>query len=634
MRAPTDPEMAARGSSIRRPVRLALFGYAFGILATFAILLFLPDLTPFTSLAIFCGVLFAASASLSWYLFYTIHQPISDLINQSRETQGSLHKEESGAPAGDFQQLASAFDNISERLTNTQEILSREESRSRALLEHTVDAIVSIDINGSILSANTATSSLFGHDVNELIGKNVRTLAGGMDRLHHDHYIQHHLETGDKRIIGRPREVLGQRADGSTFPVDLSVARIEVEGETLFIGVMRDLTDRVALEDQLRQAQKMEAVGQLTGGIAHDFNNLLAVVHGNLEMLRSDLAGDGLLDRNDLIELCTESLHASERGAELTQGLLAFSRKQTLKPEPFDVNETLGRMGNLLRRTLGESIDLKLAPKDGGWAVEADPSRLESALINLAVNASDAMGNVGTLTIETSDAVLDEHYAATHEEVEAGDYVLIAVSDNGPGMSEDILGRVLEPFFTTKEVGEGTGLGLSMIYGYAKQSRGHLSIYSEVGVGTTVKLYLPRARVTEEQAAASKDAAANIDGSEIILVVEDDEALRRTVTRILKRSGYNVLVAEDGPSALSIMKATDHIDLMLSDVILPGGMTGPEIIDEAKDHQPHMKVLLMSGYTREAIMHRGDITEDVQLIHKPFSPQDLGVALREILGDG
>lgn len=633
MRGQVNPEVVMRSPSIGRPVRIALVGYALGLLSTFAIVIFALDLTPFASLAIFGGILLSTSLGLSWYLIYAIRRPISDIINRSPAPPEMQQEADGENPVGEFLQLATAFDDISERLSNTQETLTREESRSRALLEHTVDAIVSIDINGNILSANAATKSLFGHEISELIGKNVRALAGGMDRLHHDHYIQHHLETGDQRIIGRPREVLGQRADGSTFPVDLSVARIEVEGETLFIGVMRDLTDRVALEDQLRQAQKMEAVGQLTGGIAHDFNNLLAVVRGNLEMLRSDMQSDGPLNREDMIELCTESLHASERGAELTQSLLAFSRKQTLKPEPFDVNETIGRMGNLLRRTLGETIDLKIARKDGGWAVEADPSRLESALLNLAVNASDAMGNVGTLTIETSDVVLDDHYASTHEEVEAGDYVLVAVSDNGPGMSEEILARVLEPFFTTKEVGEGTGLGLSMIYGYAKQSRGHLSIYSEEGVGTTVKLYLPRAMMTEEQVDAPKAADANVRGSELILVVEDDEALRRTVTRILKRDGYEVLVAEDGPSALTLLDTTDHIDLILSDVILPGGMTGPELIVEAAELQKDMKVLLMSGYTREAIMHRGDITEDVQLIQKPFSPQDLGLALREILGE-
>lgn len=245
------------------------------------------------------------------------------------------------------------------------------------------------------------------------------------------------------------------------------------------------------------------------------------------------------------------SLHASERGANLTQGLLAFSRKQTLKPEPFDANETIDRIENLLRRTLGETVDLKIARKDGGWLAEADPAQLESAILNLAVNANDAMNNAGTLTIETSDTSLDEHYAATHEEVEPGDYVLIAVSDNGPGMSEEVLSRALEPFFTTKEVGEGTGLGLSMIYGYAKQSRGHLSIYSEVGVGSTVKLYLPRSTAVQNIPDSKAETPASVDGSEVILVVEDDEALRRTVTRILKRKAMKYSSPGTAPTRCS-----------------------------------------------------------------------------------
>jgi len=238
------------------------------------------------------------------------------------------------------------------------------------------------------------------------------------------------------------------------------------------------------------------------------------------------------------------------------------------------------------------------------------------------------------LTIETRDVVLDELYAVTHDKVEAGEYVLIVVSDNGPGMQEEVLERVLEPFFTTKEIGQGTGLGLSMVYGYAKQSRGHLSIYSEVDAGTAVKLYLPRSKKSSDENAKIKPAEINLAANEVILVVEDDEALRRTVTRMLKRYGYETIAVEDGPSALSVMKATEHIDLMLSDVILPGGMTGPEIIDAARDQHPDMKVLLMSGYTREAMLHRGEITEDIQLIQKPFSSQDLGLALREILEEG
>lgn len=632
MRGQPIADVTARPLSIRRTVRLALAGYVFFIIAMFAILLFGVEFAPFASLALFGGVLIAASLTLSWYLLFIFRQPVQELIERSRELSNVTEPE--NWSDGGFHHLASAFDNISDRLVDTQEILSKEESRTRALLEHTVDAIVTTDMSGAILTANAATRKLFGHDVDHLLGQNVRTLAAGADRLNHDSYMQHHMETGEKKIIGRPREVLGQHADGTTFPVDLSVARMKVEGEIIFIGVMRDLRERVALEEQLRQAQKMEAVGQLTGGIAHDFNNLLAVIQGNLEMLRSDMQADGPLNRETLLELCTESLHASERGANLTQGLLAFSRKQTLKPEPFDVNEVIDRMETLLRRTLGETVDLKIARKDGGWLTEADPAQLESAILNLAVNANDAMNHVGTLTIETSDTSLDEHYAATHEEVEPGNYVLIAVSDNGPGMSEEVLSRALEPFFTTKDVGEGTGLGLSMIYGYAKQSRGHLSIYSEVGVGTTVKLYLPRSTAVQDIPDSKDETPTSVGGSEVILVVEDDEALRRTVTRILKRKGYEVLVARDGPDALLQLDTAEHIDLILSDVILPGGLTGPELIVEAERAHPDIKTVLMSGYTKEAIMHRGDISEDVHLIHKPFSPQDLGTTLREVLGEG
>lgn len=632
MRGEPISDVVVKSLSIRRTLRLALAAYVSFIITVFSILLFGVRYAPFTSLAIFGCVLVAASLTLSWYVLYTFRQPVQELLERSRgPAEGNELKKQGG---GEFHHLASAFDEISDRMVDTRETLLKEESRTRALLEHTVDAIVSTDASGAILTANAATKKLFGHEPDHLLGKNVRTLAGGIDRLHHDQYIQQHMETGEKRIIDRPREVLGQRADGTTFPVDLSVARMQVEGEVIFIGVMRDLTERVALEEQLRQAQKMEAVGQLTGGVAHDFNNLLAVVQGNLEMLRSDMQSGGPLNREDLLELCTESLHATRRGADLTQGLLAFSRKQTLKPEPFDVNEAIDRMENLLRRTLGETIDLKIAKKEGGWQVKADPAQLESTILNLAVNANDAMGHVGTLTIETTDTTLDEHYAATHEEVEPGEYVLIAVSDNGPGMSEAVLKRVLEPFFTTKEVGEGSGLGLSMIYGYAKQSRGHLSIYSEEGVGTTVKLYLPRSQSKNEAKAEPERRDANVDGSEVILVVEDDEALRRTVTRILMRKGYKVLVAADGRDALVLLDTVDHVDLILTDVILPGGMNGPELIAEAIKSHGDIKVLLMSGYTKEAIMHRGDISEDVRLIHKPFSPQDLGVALREILGAG
>jgi PAS domain S-box-containing protein len=593
--------VATKHSKSRKPLIGALSFVFFGLGLAVFILLKLSSTLPMVGvLSIFSVVALAAVGTATWAAGQSNRAKISDLEAE---------------------------------LVGARSNLNREEVRSEALLENAVDGIVSINARGKILSANAATGTLFGYSSGDLIGQNIKILAGGIDRPRHDAYLKHYILTGENHIIGRPREVLGQRADGSTFPVDLSVARMEMDGEALFIGVLRDITKRVALEDQLRHAQKLEAVGQLTGGIAHDFNNLLAIVQGNLSLLQMDLDDTGDFNKSEAINLCAEALEASLRGAELTKGLLAYSRKQKLNPKQFDANEAVEGMEGLLRRTIGEGIDLKIATKEGGWQVMADRPQLESAVLNMAVNARDALNHEGMLTLETSDVTLDEAYAASHEEVRAGDYVLIAVSDNGPGMSEDVLARALEPFFTTKEVGEGSGLGLSMIYGFAKQSEGHLSIYSEPGVGTTVKLYLPRSGGAEKETTLfdNTSGAAAMSGHERILVVEDDDALRRTVTRILERSGYDVVVAADGQEALQLLAQTPQLDLLLTDVVLPGGMNGPSLVEAAETNLGPIKVLYMSGYTKEAVMHRGQLSEDTHLIHKPFSPQDLGSAIRTVL---
>ena len=617
----------------RKSVGLALLVYTSGILAIFTILLFATEAATLSSIVIFGSAVIAGSAALSWYILRSIRQPFLGLARQTHSPSGEIFDEEVTSSNAKTHKQASSPDEIAASQSETWVAISHEERRATALLEHTVDAIVSIDVSGSILSANAATKSLFGYEIKDLIGKNVRMLAAGVDRQRHDHYIQHHLETGEKRIIGRPREVLGQRADGSSFPLDLSVAGVEVGGEKLFIGVMRDLTDRVALENQLQQAQKMEIVGQLTGGIAHDFNNLLAVVHGNLEMLGIDIAADAPLNREALLELCADGLYASRRGAELTRGLLAFSRKQNLKAESFDANESIDRMANLLRRTLGAGIDLKIIAKDGGWRAEADPSMLESALLNLAINASDAMGNVGMLTIETRDVVLDELYAVTHDKVEAGEYVLIVVSDNGPGMQEEVLERVLEPFFTTKEIGQGTGLGLSMVYGYAKQSRGHLSIYSEVDAGTAVKLYLPRSKKSSDENAKIKPAEINLAANEVILVVEDDPVVRMITVAMLKSMNFNVQEAESGMAALEILDQDYDIKLMLTDIVMPGDMSGIELAAMVTLGYPHIKIIYASGYSPEITGDALSGEMDFPLLKKPYKKQDLAQVLSQALSD-
>jgi len=511
--------------------------------------------------------------------------------------------------------------------------LNQEAHRSQAIVNHIVDGVVIINAKGVILAANPAVTAIFGYPRNQLIGKNVKMLAAGEDRIRHDRYITDYLATGKKNIIGRPRQVIGYRVDTTTFPLDLAVTEMTVGGEKQFVGVLRDLSDHVALEDQLRHAQKMESVGQLTGGLAHDFNNLLAVIRGNLGLLRSDFDGGiSESDSAEAIELCDGAIHAAEKGADLTRSLLAFSRKQTLQPQTFDANDAVTSMETLLHRTLGETIDLRFVLKQEGWHVEADRAQLESAVLNLAVNARDALGEGGALTIETRDTALDAHYASMHKEVTAGDYVMIAVSDDGPGIAKDLLERVLEPFFTTKEVGHGSGLGLSMIYGFAKQSRGHLSIYSEVGEGTTVKLYLPRAKAAKlSDSVVAKPTSEPKQGHENILLVEDDDDLRLTVKRILTRRGYQVSAASDGTKALELLGANDAIDLILSDVILPGRLTGPQLAEEIKELGFNIPTLFMSGYTKTAITHRGDLQGEFHLIHKPFSPQELSEKVREVL---
>jgi PAS domain S-box-containing protein len=523
---------------------------------------------------------------------------------------------------------------LSSELAAARHDLSQEAYRSQAIVNHMVDGIVIIDSKGVILDVNPAVTRIFGYPPHQMIGKNVKMLASGRDRANHDTYLSNYLKTGKKKIMGNPRQVTGYRADTTKFPLDLAVTEMNVGGVRQFIGVLRDLTGQTALEDQLRHAQKMESVGQLTGGLAHDFNNLLAVIRGNLGLLRTDFEThtlDGVTEESR--ELCEGAIHAADKGAELTKSLLAFSRKQTLQPVIFDANEAVISMETLLKRTLEEDIDLEFNLKPTNWHVKADRAQLESAILNLAVNARDAMKKGGALTIETVDVTLDESFAASHDEVTAGDYVLVAVSDDGPGMTKDILAHVMEPFFTTKEIGQGSGLGLSMVFGFAKQSGGHLSIYSEIGKGTSVKLYLPRATgSTSQDQPAAKPASTQAGGEETILVVEDDDDLRLTVKRILARRGYNVLIAGDGSQAIDTLSANgEAIELVLSDIILPGPLDGPHLADEIKQMGLNIPTLFMSGYTKSAIAHRGDLKGEFHLINKPFSPDELSEKVREVL---
>ncbi len=388
-------------------------------------------------------------------------------------------------------------------------------------------------------------------------------------------------------------------------------------------GTGSDVTDLRKAEERLHQAQKMEAVGQLTGGVAHDFNNLLAIIMGNAEILSEEL-GPG----NARVQAV---LSAANRGADLTRRLLAFSRRQPLRPEPLDLGTLVTGMMDMLRRSLGTAIDIKFVAGNDLWTAAADPGLLENALLNLAINARDAMSGNGILVIETSNVVLDESYAAPRTDVVAGDYVMLTVTDTGDGMSPEVLEHVFEPFFTTKEVGKGTGLGLSMVFGFAKQSGGHVAIYSEPGKGTTAKLYLPR---TGEKAKPVEVSATKVmphGHGETVLVVEDDEDVRELAVLLLEELGYQVLEAADGKSGLVVLDESPGVDLLLVDLVLAGGMSGRNLANEAVRRNAGLKLLFMSGYPENAAQVNGWLDKGADLLQKPFRKRDLATKVRDVL---
>jgi signal transduction histidine kinase len=381
-----------------------------------------------------------------------------------------------------------------------------------------------------------------------------------------------------------------------------------------------------ATESQVRQSQKMEAIGQLTGGVAHDFNNILTVITGTIEIL-----GEAVKDRPHLAQITDMIGAAAARGADLTKHLLAFSRRQPLQPRNVDVNAVVVDAARLLRPTLGEQIEIESMLAHDSAPALIDPSQLSTAILNLALNARDAMPNGGKLTLETKNVVLDENYAAMSSEVNPGNYVMIAVSDSGEGIPANLLEKVFEPFYTTKDVGKGSGLGLSMVYGFVKQSNGHIKIYSEEGHGTTVKLYLPQAAGVADALPAEAGISEFVRGDESILIVEDDALVREYVVTQISRLGYDTLAANSAAEALAIINGPERIDLLFTDVIMPGGMNGRQLATEAQTRRPRLKILYTSGYTENAIVHHGRLDAGVLLLPKPYLGSDLARMIRTAL---
>jgi PAS domain S-box-containing protein len=509
-----------------------------------------------------------------------------------------------------------------------QDDLAAREAHLRSILDTVPEAMVVIDEAGTVTSFSAGAERLFGYARNEVCGHNVRMLMPAPDRQAHDGYLSHYLTTGERRIIGYGRVVTGIRKDGTKFSMELAIGEAIANGKRIFTGFIRDLTSRHKMEEELRQAQKMEAVGQLSGGIAHDFNNLLTVISGNLEMLQERLK------EQDLFILLREAQDAVNDGARLTEQLLAFGRRQPLNPKLTDVSQLLANFSGLLRRTLGETIELRTTVTGASHEALIDAPQLQNALLNLALNARDAMPHGGRLTVEISNVYLDLDYVKMYPQGRTGAYVLIAVTDTGAGMPADVKERAFEPFFTTKPQGSGTGLGLSMVYGFVKQSGGHIQLYSELEQGTSVRLFLPVVHGdpigAKTQAHETAETDVILRGYESILVVEDDTRVRRVAVARLQRTGYRVIEAATGAEALTLIGAHPEIRLLFTDVVMPGGMAGDELAKKARVLRPNIKILFTSGYAEPNVAGR-ELAEAGSWLKKPYTAKELGARLRELL---
>ncbi len=491
------------------------------------------------------------------------------------------------------------------------------------------DPFLIADNQGIWRNASPAWTEILGWSEEELVGRT-------SEWIEHPDDLQRTRAELEKLQQGDPTWRFENRLRGKDGEYRWFSWTTVPEGELLYC-VARDITaERGAAEAletaeaALRQSQKMETVGQLTGGVAHDFNNLLQIVTGNLDILQRNLPKD----EPRLARAADAAMNGAQRAAVLTQRLLAFSRRQPLAPERVDPNRLIAGMSDLLHRSLGETIEMKIVQAARVWPVEVDTNQLENALLNLAINARDAMPEGGKLTIEAANTHLDSHYTARDAEVTPGQYVLICVSDTGSGMDDDTLAHAFEPFFTTKDVGRGTGLGLSMVYGFIRQSGGHVRIYSEIGHGTTVKIYLPRYLGSEgvTDTAPTTEIAPQGSVHETILVCEDNDDVRAYTVEVLRELGYRVIEASDGLSALAALDAEPaRIDLLFTDVVLPRGMTGAVLAAEARAKRPDLRVLFTTGYARNAIVHHGRLDPGVQLLPKPFTYTDLAAKVRDML---
>ena len=502
----------------------------------------------------------------------------------------------------------------------TERALSQEVEERRRIFETSQDLILVTDTKGTFVQVSPSSMTILGYRPDEMIGHSA------VEFIHPDDLesTRHEMRSARRGQHMRNFETRYVHKDGQAVTLTWMGAWSEPVRRHFFVG--RDLTEKHAAEAQIRQAQKMDAVGQLTGGVAHDFNNILTVITGTIGILSEAVA-----DSPQLSAIAKMIDEAAERGASLTKHLLAFARKQPLQPREVDVNGLILETAKLLHPTLGEQIEIRPLLAADAWTALVDPNQLTTAILNLSLNARDAMPAGGKLTLETNNIYLDEGYASMHSEVTVGNYVLIAVSDTGTGIPAANLERVFDPFFTTKEVGKGTGLGLSMVFGFVKQSNGHIKIYSEEGHGTTVKIYLPRATGLDQTDAEVQASSRVEGGNEIVLVVEDDALVRRYVITQIESLGYTTMEASNATEALNVIDNGDPIDLLFTDVIMPGPLNGRQLVEAALKRRPSLKTLYTSGYTENAIVHHGRLDSGVLLLAKPYRKSDLAKMMRMAL---
>jgi PAS domain S-box-containing protein len=599
------------------------------------------------------------SALLAYWFGRRLTQPVLELADAAKHlgNSGLPHP-----PPSYVKEAADVFTSLSEaqaRITAQTTALRQSEERLSGIVSLAIDAIISVDEEQRITLFNEGAQNIFGYSRDEVIGQPLDTLIPTRFRSAHRNHVGEFGRSGSvARRMGERSRIYGRRKDGSDFPAEASISRLEVEHQRIYTVVLRDVSERVAAERQLAeantelerrveartaelqsemhkrqeaqsalvQAQRLEAIGQLTGGVAHDFNNLLTIIGGNLELLTPRLTDE------QSRSYAARAAHAADLGARLTAGLLSFARRRRLAPAVLDLRDVVFRTSELLARTLGEDIQLTTQLAPDLWPIKVDPSEVESAILNLAINARDAMPRGGRLMVETSNVRLDGSERGVRETIEAGDYVRLALTDTGVGMTSEIAARAIEPFFTTKDAGKGTGLGLSTVYGFAKQSGGYLSIYSEPGRGSTISLYLPRAAEGALPAAApAEHQEIPLGDGETVLVVEDNAEVRDVALQRIEALGYAVREATDAESAMIILTHNAAIDIVFSDVVMGNELSGFDLARWTSEHHPRVAIVLASGFADLAARNAPDVQGRFPVLRKPYTRAELAIALADAL---